>query len=180
MCSADNSAGSSGTVMIIRVFDNKVTLGKGAAEQAAKTIQQALTSSGKARVVAASAASQFQFLDALTTTPQIDWKHVQLFHLDEYIGLPMTHPASFCRFLQEHLISRTGIRNAHLLNGEDDPAEVIRRANKAIGEAPIDIAFCRRRRKRASRIQRPAGRFQNRGAIHHRESRWSLPLPAGR
>lgn len=127
--------------MIIRVFDDKVTLGKGAAEQAAKTIQQALTSSGKARVVAASAASQFQFLDALTTTPQIDWKHVQLFHLDEYIGLPMTHPASFCRFLQEHLISRTGIRNAHLLNGEDDPAEVIRRANKAIGEAPIDIAF---------------------------------------
>jgi glucosamine-6-phosphate deaminase len=127
--------------MIIRVFDDKVTLGKVAAEQAAKAIQQALTSSGKARVVAASAASQFQFLDALTTTPQIDWKDVQLFHLDEYIGLPMTHPASFCRFLQEHLISRTGIRNAHLLNGEDDPAEVVRRANKAIGEAPIDIAF---------------------------------------
>ena len=127
--------------MIIRVFDDKVTLGKVAAEQAAKAIQQALTSSDKARVVAASAASQFQFLAALTTTPQIDWKHVQLFHLDEYIGLPMTHPASFCRFLQEHLISRTGIRNAHLLNGADDPAEVIRRANKAIGEAPIDIAF---------------------------------------
>jgi len=127
--------------MIIRVFDDKVTLGKVAAEQAAKVIQQALTSLGKARIVAASAASQFQFLDALTSTPEIDWKHVELFHLDEYIGLPMTHPASFCRFLQEHLICRTGIRNAHLLNGEDDPAEVIGRANKAIGEAPIDIAF---------------------------------------
>jgi glucosamine-6-phosphate deaminase len=92
-------------------------------------------------VVAASAASQFQFLEALTATPGIDWKEVELFHLDEYIGLPMTHPASFCKFLHEHLIGKTGITNHHLLNGEGDPAEVIRRTNAAISAAPIDIAF---------------------------------------
>ena len=66
---------------------------------------------------------------------------MELFHLDEYIGLPINHPASFCRFLQEHLISKTGITNYHFLNGEETPAEVIDRTNKAISEAPIDIAF---------------------------------------
>jgi glucosamine-6-phosphate deaminase len=92
-------------------------------------------------MVAASAASQFEFLDALTNTQGVDWNRVELFHLDEYIGLPMTHPASFCRFLQEHLIGKTGITNTHLLNGEENPAEVIARASKAISEAPIDVAF---------------------------------------
>ncbi len=127
--------------MIIKVFDEKVSLGEAAAEQAAIAIRDAINNAGKARVIAASAASQFQFLEALTRKPEIDWKRVELFHLDEYIGLPMTHPASFCRFLQEHLIGKTGITNYHFLNGEETPAQVIDRTNKAISEAPIDIAF---------------------------------------
>jgi glucosamine-6-phosphate deaminase len=127
--------------MIIKVFSEKLTSGKAAATQAAETIQRAIRNSGKARMVAASAASQFEFLDALTSTQGVDWNRVELFHLDEYIGLPMTHPASFCRFLQEHLIGKTGITNTHLLNGEENPAEVIARASKAISEAPIDVAF---------------------------------------
>jgi glucosamine-6-phosphate deaminase len=127
--------------MILRVFEDKVSLGAAAAKQAAAAIQRAIGERGMARVVAASAASQFQFLEALTATPGIDWKEVELFHLDEYIGLPMTHPASFCKFLHEHLIGKTGITNHHLLNGEGDPAEVIRRTNAAISAAPIDIAF---------------------------------------
>jgi glucosamine-6-phosphate deaminase len=92
-------------------------------------------------VVAASAASQIEFLEALTAMPDIDWKRVELFHLDEYIGLPMTHPASFALYMREHLISKTGITMHCLLDGEEDPAEMIRRANKAISAAPIDIAF---------------------------------------
>jgi glucosamine-6-phosphate deaminase len=127
--------------MIIKVFSEKLTPGKAAAAQATETIQRAIRNSGKARMVAASAASQFEFLDALTSTQGLDWNRVELFHLDEYIGLPMTHPASFCRFLQEHLIGKTGITNTHLLNGEENPAEVIARASKAISEAPIDVAF---------------------------------------
>lgn len=130
-----------GFEMIIKVFADKASLGEAAAEQAAIAIRNAIGQTGKARVIAASAASQFQFLDALTRKPEIDWKRVELFHLDEYIGLPMTHPASFCKFLQEHLISKTGITNYHFLNGEEDPSEVISRTNTAISEAPIDIAF---------------------------------------
>jgi len=127
--------------VIIKVFSEKLTSGRAAAAQAAETIQRAIGNSGKARMVAASAASQFEFLDALTSTQGLDWHRVELFHLDEFIGLPMTHPASFCRFLQERLISKTEITNTHLLNGEEIPAEVIARASKAISEAPIDVAF---------------------------------------
>lgn len=127
--------------MILRVFDDKFSLAARAAEQAGAAIRRAIAERGVARVVAASAASQIEFLEALTKESGIDWKKVELFHLDEYIGLPMTHPASFCKYLQERLISKTGITNYHLLNGEADPAEVIRETNEAISSAPIDVAF---------------------------------------
>ena len=127
--------------MIIKVFDDKRSLAKAAADQAATAIRSAIANHQRARVVAASAASQLEFLEALTAMPSIDWKRVELFHLDEYIGLPMTHAASFCKFLQEHLIRKTGITNVHLLNGTANPVEVLREASKAITAAPIDIAF---------------------------------------
>ena len=127
--------------MLLRVFDDKVSLGKAAATQAASAIRHAIAEHGQARVVAASAASQFEFLEALIVTQGILWKQVELFHLDEYIGLPMTHPASFCKFLQERLIAKTDIINYHLLDGSQDPTEVIRSAGKAITASPIDIAF---------------------------------------
>lgn len=127
--------------MVLRVFEDKVSLGKAAAEQAAAAMRTAVRERGRARIVAASAASQFEFLAALTQIRDVPWKQVELFHLDEYIGLPPTHAASFCRFLHEHLIDTVGITNHHLLNGEEDPAKVIQAAGRAIASAPIDIAF---------------------------------------
>jgi len=127
--------------MHIRVLEGRDSLGKAAADQASTAIQRAIQANGKARIIGASAASQFEFLEALINTPGINWKKVELFHLDEYIGLPNTHPASFCKFLQDRLISKTGIATYHLLDGEIDPSEVIRRTNAAIGAAPIDVAF---------------------------------------
>jgi glucosamine-6-phosphate deaminase len=127
--------------MLLRIFDDKNSLGKAAAAQAAAAIRSATAERGRARVVAASAASQFEFLESLTAAPGISWEKVELFHLDEYIGLPMTHPASFCKFLQERLIAKTGITNFHLLDGSQDPTEVIRSAAKAITASPIDITF---------------------------------------
>src|SRR5689334_13990677 len=64
-----------------------------------------------------------------------------MFHLDEYIGIPASHPASFCRFLQERLIQKTGIQQYFLLNGEEDPARVIQRAGDALRSSPVDVAF---------------------------------------
>jgi glucosamine-6-phosphate deaminase len=127
--------------MVLRVFDNKPSLAQAAATQAVAALHRATGARGRARVVAATGAAQFEFLEILTATPGIDWKRVELFHLDEYIGLPMTHPASFCKFMRERLIAKTGITMHYLLNGEEDPAEVIRRTNKAISAAPIDVSF---------------------------------------
>jgi glucosamine-6-phosphate deaminase len=127
--------------MVLKVFPDKTSLGKAAAEQALATMRSAIRERGHARIVAASAASQFEFLAALSASRDISWKDVELFHLDEYIGLPMTHPASFCHFLQERLISKTGIINHHLLNGAEDPAKVICTVGQALTSAPIDVAF---------------------------------------
>jgi len=127
--------------MILKVFEDKSSLARAAADQAATAVTGAIRDRGKARVIAASAASQFEFLEALTATPGIDWKRVELFHLDEYIGLPMSHPASFCKFLQERLIGKAGITSYHLLNGEENPVKVIHETSKFLSAAPIDVAF---------------------------------------
>jgi glucosamine-6-phosphate deaminase len=89
----------------------------------------------------ATGASQFEFLQALTSRRDIDWTKVEMFHLDEYLGLPADHPASFRRFLLERLIRPTGIRRYHFLDGERDPVEVIAEIGTALREAPIDCAF---------------------------------------
>ncbi|MGC2195892.1 MAG: glucosamine-6-phosphate deaminase [Terriglobales bacterium] len=127
--------------MVIKCFNNKREMAKVAADQAASILQQAIQEQGKARLIAATGAAQFQFLETLTSLPGIDWQRVEMFHLDEYIGISASHPASFCRFLQERLIQKTRITQHFLLNGEDDPAEVIRRVGKELLSAPIDVAF---------------------------------------
>src|SRR6185436_7227650 len=71
----------------------------------------------------------------------IDWKQVEMFHLDEYVGLPIDHPASFRRYLLERLIRKTGIARAHLLDGEKDPQQACREVSVEIAKAPIDVAF---------------------------------------
>ena len=91
--------------MILRVFDDKKVLGKAAAEHASAAIRHAIELRGRARVIAATGASQFEFLDALTATPDTAWDKIELFHLDEYIGLPESHPASFRKYLRERLIN---------------------------------------------------------------------------
>jgi len=128
--------------MLIRVFDDRVTLGRAAAEQAGNAIRRAISERGEARIIAATAASQLEFLDALTKAPGIDWTKVEAFHLDEYIGLPITHPGSFRKMLMEQLVNKTGIKRYHLLDGDaTDPAVVVREKGKQLASAPIDIAF---------------------------------------
>lgn len=128
--------------MLLKVFPDKSSLSRAAAEQAANAIRSALTKRGHARIVAATAASQIEFLDALTKASGIDWSKVEAFHLDEYIGLPVTHPGSFRKMLLEQLVQKTGIPKYHLLDGDArDPAEVARRVGKELASSPVDIAF---------------------------------------
>jgi glucosamine-6-phosphate deaminase len=125
----------------IKRFDDKKQMAKVAAEEAASILREAIREQGKARLIAATGAAQFEFLDVLTRLPNIDWPRVEMFHLDEYIALPQSHPASFCRFLKERLIQKTGITNHHLLSGDLDPTIVIRDVGAALTAAPVDVAF---------------------------------------
>jgi glucosamine-6-phosphate deaminase len=127
--------------LTIRIFDNKRDLGQAAAAQAAAAIARAIAERGQARILAATGASQFEFLEALTKRTGIDWSLVEMFHLDEYVGARGDHPASFGRYLRERLIGPTGIRRYHLLEGDKDPADVCRSVGAAIQSAPIDCAF---------------------------------------
>jgi glucosamine-6-phosphate deaminase len=127
--------------MDIKILDNKKLLGTEAAARAAGLIRGGINARGNARIIVATGASQFEFLEALTSTPEIDWARVTMFHLDEYIGLPQEHPASFRKYLRERLIDKVGIGVCHLLDPGTDPRAECRRMGKLIQEAPIDVAF---------------------------------------
>ena len=127
--------------MITKVFDDKISLAKAAADQAAASLKRALAERGHARIIAATGASQFEFLDALTALHDIDWANVEMFHLDEYIGLAADHPASFRKFLRERLIDKTGITQFHFLEVDSDPEAVATRVGEELNAAPIDVAF---------------------------------------
>jgi len=125
----------------LTVSPDKYCLARAAAEQAASTIRHAIAERGCTRIVVATGASQFEFLEQLTKARDIDWKRVEMFHLDEYLNMPPTHPASFRRYLRERLIDKVGIRRVHLLDGERDPGAVIAEMTAELRKAPIDVAF---------------------------------------
>jgi glucosamine-6-phosphate deaminase len=127
--------------MKIKVFADRNSMATAAAAQASTAIRSAIHERGKARIIAATAASQKEFLEDLTQAPDIDWHRVEAFHLDEYIGLPINHPGSFRKMLLEQLVQKTGIADYHLLHGDGDVAEVVQRESAAVSSAPIDVAF---------------------------------------
>ena len=112
--------------MHLTVYSAKATLGAAAAAEAAETIRAAVAESGRARIIAATGASQFEFLAALVSIPDVPWGQVEMFHLDEYIGLPADHPASFRKYLRERLIEPARVGTVHLLDGEQRPARGVR------------------------------------------------------
>jgi glucosamine-6-phosphate deaminase len=126
--------------VILKIFGDKVSLSRAAAEQAAAAIRRAIGRGG-ARIVVATGTSQIAFLEELTKAEGIDWGRVEMFHLDEYVGLPIMHPASFRKYLMERLIAKVGIMQYHLLDGTGDAREVTRRVGEALSAAPVDVAF---------------------------------------
>lgn len=127
--------------MKIRFFPDKVALGRAAAAQAAALLRQAIAERGTARMLAATGRSQFETLDALTQEVGIAWGEVEMFHLDEYVGLPLEHPASFRKYLLDRLINKVRMGRCHLLNGDRDPEGVCHAEGAELGSAPIDVAF---------------------------------------
>ena len=121
----------------LRILAAKEALGKAAAESVAGIISHAIATSGRSRVIVATGASQFEFLDALVKLP-VAWDKVTFFHLDEYVGLDETHGASFRRYLRERLFSKLVPPAAavHYL----DPVRAVSSYPALLTEAPIDLA----------------------------------------
>ena len=127
--------------MQLHVLPDSARLASAAAADAAARIRSAIALHGTARIIAATGTSQIAFLDRLVAEPGIDWRQVEMFHLDEYIGLPIEHPASFRKYLLERLIRPAGVGTYHLLDGERDPLVVCRETGASLRERPVDVAF---------------------------------------
>jgi len=127
--------------MRICVFSDRLALARAAAHEAASRIRAAVGAHGYARIVAATGTSQIAFLDRLTRDADVDWSKVELFHLDEYVGLPDDHPASFRRYLRERLIQAAGIARFELIDGSGDPDVVCEELGRKLAARPADVAF---------------------------------------
>ncbi|MAE63320.1 MAG: glucosamine-6-phosphate deaminase [Phycisphaeraceae bacterium] len=125
----------------VHVFADKRDMGAAAARDATAIIGRAIEQRGVARLIVGTGNSQDEVIDELTRQP-VDWKSVVLFHMDEYVGMPMTHPASFRLWLKTRLADVVGPRDAHYLAGDAaDQAAECRRYADLLGEAPIDLCF---------------------------------------
>jgi glucosamine-6-phosphate deaminase len=128
--------------MEINISTNAEELGKAAGAAAAASIRKAIGEKGSANIILATGVSQFQTLHQLIAQPGIDWSKVVMFHLDEYIGLPITHPASFRKYLNERFLYKLpSLKAAYLINGEVDPTAECERLGVLISQYPIDVAL---------------------------------------
>ena len=98
----------------VQVFEDRGQAGRAAAESVARTIAERQAAAGRANVVFAAAPSQNEFLAGLVAARGVDWGRVAAFHMDEYLGLTPAHPASFRRYLQEHLFGLVGLNGDRL------------------------------------------------------------------
>jgi len=129
--------------MKVTVHQTKDAMGRQAAADGAVKIRAALAEGQRAAIVLATGTSQFEMLQNLVRAEGIDWSRVDVFHLDEYIGLRESHPASFRRFLTERFIERIPCAPAHFhaIDGSADPRTECRRLGELFGACTVDVAF---------------------------------------
>lgn len=129
--------------MKINIYKNKKETSKEAALQAAFILNETIHRKGTATFIMATGVSQLDFIDTLITESKIDWSKTKMFHLDEYINLSATHPASFRKYLKEKFISKVDkIQKINLIKGDAaDPQKECDRLNQILKNEIVDIAF---------------------------------------
>lgn len=128
--------------MNIIISPDQSEMGKVAGTRAGDIIRTAIAEKGSANIILATGTSQFETLNQLVSEPDLDWRKVVMFHLDEYIGLSIAHPASFRKYLMERFLSRVApLKAAHLINGEVDSVAECERLSKLISQQQIDVAL---------------------------------------
>lgn len=126
--------------MVINICSDAQELGRKAAGLASKIINRAITEKGEARVAVSTGSSQFETLQALLQL-KLDWQKVEIFHLDEYIGLPVTHPASFRKYLYERFINHINVRVFHSVDVEGEIEAKIKALSGEIRKKPVDLGL---------------------------------------
>lgn len=126
--------------MKLVVKNTKEELGKAAAVHAARLINKAIEEQGYARILLSTGASQFPFFEEFVKT-DIDWSRVEMFHLDEYVGISEEHPASFKRYLLDRFVNKVNLKNAHLINGQENPEDTIAALTELLNEKPMDVGL---------------------------------------
>jgi glucosamine-6-phosphate deaminase len=128
--------------MDIHIFPDPATLGNKAGSDAAFEIREVLASKDQAAIIIATGSSQFKTLETLISSQDIDWSRVILFHLDEYIGLPESHAASFRKYIRARFLHHLpGLTQYYLIDGEKNIQEELNRLNQIIQNHPIDLAL---------------------------------------
>lgn len=129
--------------MKINIFKNKTESGAAAAGLGARYIREAVAAHGQANIIVATGASQFEMLSALTASPDLPWHKLHIFHLDEYVGMSIDHPASFRKYLWERFHRKLPSPPAgfHYLNAEEDPQAECDRVGSLIQHRNIHVCF---------------------------------------
>jgi len=128
--------------MNTQIFDSKEAMGAAAAQAGAERLNEVLDSRGEASIIVATGASQFEMLSSLSRS-DLHWPSITGFHLDEYIGIPITHDASFRKYLWQRFVSQLPLplKAFHFLDGEADAQRECARVGQLISATTIDVAF---------------------------------------
>jgi glucosamine-6-phosphate deaminase len=129
--------------MTLSILKNAEEMGKAAGKKAAQILRTVIQEKGTANVILATGASQFEVLKQLLSEKDIAWDKVTMFHLDEYLGISISHPASFRKYLLDRFITvvSPNLKEAFLINGENDGKKECERLGEIIKKHPIDLAF---------------------------------------
>jgi len=129
--------------MEYHICKSRNEMGEQAARQAAEIMKQSIREKGTANIILATGASQFETIKALVGISGIDWSKVVMFHLDEYVGMPESHPASFRKYLKERFIAHVPeLKASYFVEGDKgDPEQECERLNRIISEHPVDVAL---------------------------------------
>jgi glucosamine-6-phosphate deaminase len=124
----------------VSVYPTNKEMGMAAAEEAAAVIKKAIQSNGHANIIIATGNSQLTFLVAVGERGDVDWSRINVFHMDEYVGIAEDHPASFPLFLRRHIIDRVKPRNFYPIIGQTkNPEEICRQYEQLLRENLADL-----------------------------------------
>lgn len=126
--------------MKVKVFETTQEMGKAAAKHAAEVLNRCIAAGEKPRLLLSTGASQFAFFEHFTKE-SVDWSKVEMFHLDEYVGMSPEHPASFQKYLRERFVDVVKPGAYHLIDGTQDPAETIAELSALLAEKPVDLGL---------------------------------------